>query len=325
MNKIYFLYGNDVHEINERILSIVKLIRESVSQLSINKIDLAEKNDLEDFLNGGVGVNLFINSSLTQIIINIKFIDYDQNEINKLIEHIKSLAVWQTIILVLKLDRFDKNLKNKFLSSYFYENLRSLAIVEEFNKLMSWNYKEMKERIRRIAKDFDLVFDDSTAEYLLGVFRDDLSVLRQEILKLKTYVLPSNILNESVVKSLYLNSFEVDDLYNLLLAGEDISFDLLNRVLSLKSPLYIIALLQNRFRQALQIKTLLEDKKSIFQLSKIIGISTYRLEKEISKLKHSSSETLKKIIVSLSDIEYKLKTGLLDSEKVIDMLALSCI
>ena len=61
---------------------------------------------------------------------------------------------------------------------------------------------------------------------------------------------------------------------------------------------------------------------TLSQISKELGLNYYMLEKEFNLLKQVSVLYLKQVIKALSDIEYKLKTGIVRENEVLDLLVL---
>ena len=96
-----------------------------------------------------------------------------------------------------------------------------------------------------------------------------------------------------------------------------------NNINALQPLLYTLASHQSKFRQSIQLKSLQESSCEINQIAKITGLHPYRIEKEIMRLEKVSLNYLKCLALKLSDCEFKLKSGIISSDKALDMVILN--
>ena len=320
MNKIYLFYGNDLNFISEKISEIVNN-ESNNGELNHEVINLETQNDFEELLNSTSTLNLFAQNSLMEIKLSYKLLLSVEEEF---LSFINNTAKLKTVIIVLSLDKYNNNLKNEILKSKLLKGLKDVAQIEEAVKLRYWQKDQIKSKINLLAKKYNLQFDNNAQDLICECFGDDLDNLNQDFLKLKTYTMPDNHVSCDVIKDLFLSKVNIDDLFKALVSNKQGSFrQLVDALNKSYSSLYLIASLQNKLRSALGLKTYLESNMNIYQISKLMGVNFYRLEKESQDIKNISSDQIKKTILILSDLEYKVKSGYLKDDKALDLLFLS--
>lgn len=323
MNKIHFLFGNDSVLISERLSKIKKDLSSSL-ELNVENVKLSKIEEISLFLNQGSNLSLFPQNSLLVINIVFKALKSLEKEAEAFSSLIKSISNSKAVVLILEIERADKNTKKQLLSSPCFEPIQSDLLVEEFIKLRSWQLDEMKDRIQVSAKLFDLRFEPNALALFVDYFKENLDLVNCELSKLQVYLLPENTITEKVIKELYMPSSNIDDLYEIMLSVSKKSIStVLHGIAESGAVLYNLAVLQNKLRDALKIKSLQEIGMNGYQISKEIGIHSYRVELEIRKLSKVKINDLKDAVLRLSDIELKLKSGLIKDKNALDLLALN--
>lgn len=320
MKSIFLFFGNDEVLISEKITSLKREFGLK-SELNIENVTLNKLDDLESFYNQGSNLSLFPQNSLLLISLASKLLKSLEKEPESFSSLLKSISSTKKIIISIVADKLDKK---QLLSSAVFSPLKDDMTVEGFTKLKPWQIDEIKERISSCADSFGLKFQPIALNVFADFFKEDLDTVSSELSKLSVYLLPETLITEKVVRELYLPSSSVEDLYDLLIGVSRKSPSLVLSDLNKSGVfLYNLAILQNKLRDALKIKTLLEDNIDIYQISKLIGIHSYRVQLESKKLTKVKSETLKQLILSLSELEQKLKTGLIKEDNALDVLVLS--
>lgn len=327
MKKIYFLFGDDDFLILDRVREITSQLNTVQNDsLKTEKLELHNIEDLDSFYAQGSNMSLFPENSVLIIEINTKLFKHIDKECTDFVNLISSILVYKTILLVFSLEKFDKALIKLIKESVFYKKLSSVATVQEFFKLKYWQVAEIKERVKLLAKNNDIQFEENALSLFVECFKEQLEYVSSELQKLKTCILPQKLVTEKLVEELYFSGFNIDDLYSFILySKQDLVFSLLDQLLKLKSPIYLIASLQNKFRQALQIKSLLESNTPVYQMSKITGINSYKTEKLKSELKNISLKRIQNILEVLSNIEFKTKTGVVAPQDAMDMILIKTL
>ena len=320
MEKIYFLYGSDYVAITEHISEIKNQISNN-SDLTIENHILSKLDDIELFFNQSSSLSLFQNSSLEIIDLNLRAFNQLEKKSKEFIDFIKNLSVNKFIIIFLHIEKLDKVTAKKISDSELFKQLKSVAVFNEFNKLMPWQTEQIKEKITKASKKYDLNFNQKALDEYVDHIKDNLNDLEHELKAIQLYLLPDKGVDEQCINALFHAVVNIDDLFDSISGYQQISVSKLSSLLDkFDSPLYIIAALQNKFRQALSVKAHLESNIGIYQISRLLGINLYKLEKDISKIKNISSKFLIYIISKLSELELKAKTGLVNNKNIIDLL-----
>lgn len=322
MNKINFLFGNDSVLISEKLSKIKKDLSSSL-ELNIENVKLSKIEEIELFLNQGSNLSLFPQNSLLVVNIVFKALKSLEKEAEAFSSLIKSISHSKAVVLILEIERADKNTKKQLLSSPCFESIKNDLVIEEFIKLRSWQQEEIKERIFISAKSFDLKFEPSALALFIDYFKENLDLVNCELSKLQVYLLPESTITEKIIKELYMPSSNIDDLYEIMLGVSKKSIsNVLHGITESGAVLYNLAVLQNKLRDALKIKILQEAGLNQYDISKETGMHSYRVGLEIRKLSKVKSNDLKDSVLRLSDVELKLKSGLIKEKNALDLLAL---
>lgn len=322
MNKIFLFIGNDSVLISERILALKKKLSKN-SDLNIENVEFAKLEDVELFLSQGSNLSLFPQNSL--LIINIsskglKAVDKNALDLSSLIV---SISQMKSVVIILEMDKADRNTSKTLLSTPFFEGLKDNLSFEECIKLKPWQTKEIAEMVSNLSLKYGLKFDSSALNLFVDSFKENTDLINCELNKLQSYILPDTKVTEEIIKKIYLPSSNIDDLVDLILkTSKKNMFNVLNDLKRSDNFLYMIAVLQNKFRDLLKIKVCLEQKMDYYQISKETGIHSYRVQLESKKISKITSCALKSIILFLSDIEHKVKSGSLKEENALDLLVL---
>lgn len=328
-SNIHFFYGNDLNGISDEINEIVSEINVDADNhclIKRKKIIIQTREDLEQFCSEFSNLQIFQSSILYEIVFSLKSIKLLEAEDNQdgFVNLIKYLSVDNKVILFLILEKYDKDIKSKISNMSILKRLGDVKI-EECIKLRYWQKDKIIDKITEISKKYKLSFKDNALNLFINYLSDNLDNLNNEIIRIYLYTLPGNIVTEEVIKSLYDCDLNIEDVYEYLINHNNLKLLSLDiSQLKLKSPLYIIASLQNKLREALNIKFQIESKADLQTISRLTGQNSYKLKIEISRLVNISSDVLKRKILFLSDIEYKVKSGVVRGEDSIDLLLATC-
>ena len=323
MQKLYILYGDNKNEIFNRIL-LIKDELSALGQLKVEKYHLAKLDDIEKFLKQDISLSLFPENMLYIVDINHKALKYIEKNIKDFISVVKQFLETKNIILSVGFDKLDREIKNNFLKSSLYSNLSEVSRVEEYVALKPWQTEQIKQKILSVASKYNLAFDRSALDFFVDIFKDNAGVLDQELKKLQIFLMPNNTVTEQLLRDLYFENSNIEDLFNALISKKTkgISF-MLEQLLNNYPFLYLIAALQNKFRSALKMLLCIKQGMHSDQIAKSLGIHPYRVKKELMMLNDVSVDYMNKIVKQLSDIEYKVKSGLMLDRHALNILVLS--
>ena len=203
------------------------------------------------------------------------------------------------------------------------KTLLKLAKVEEFNPIASWDKQSIKNLLENRSVTCKIKLKPDVLEYLVEAIGGDTARADVEFEKLATYA-NGEILALDEVKQLINNS---DTGYNQLAtaiasgkterATEEIH-KLLNKG---EHPIKVVAALSSIFRTWLVTKAAVYDNLPDNETAKLAGLANpkrlFFLKQEV---RHFEVEKLKNALVSLTQCETELKSGINNlSSKIIDI------
>ncbi len=320
MEKIFFIYGSDYTAITSQINEVKEQIGNSNSLTVENRV-LSKLDDIELFFNQPSSLSLFQNSSLEIIDLNVRAFNHLEKQSEEFVDFIKNRSNNKFIIVILYIEKLDKATAKKISESILFKQLKTTSEFKEFNKLMPWQIDQIKEKIIKSSKNYNLNFNQEALDLYAEHIKDNLNNLEHELKTIQLYLLPNDLVNRNCINTLFKTVVNIDDLFDAVVGYRLVPVSKLNLLLDkFDSPLYIIAALQNKFRQALSVKAHMELNVGIYQISKLLGLNSYKLEKDIVKIKNVSSGFLTDIISKLSELEFKTKTGFVSDKHIIDLL-----
>lgn len=306
-NQIFFFSGDDLFNIEQRIQQVLS----NSGCSNIEKIVLDSEESVENLFLSLARISLFVDEKVLEISLNSKALKILENDVEKNIEIIKSSRNYKSIILLLCLPKLDSVVKKQLKESKFLSALSKVAVLEEHLKPTCWQIAQIKTYVLNIAAKYQIEFKNEALELFVESIKEKLDDVPAELERLKIYLLPTNTITSDVVRKFYLTNASLEDLYNRFIAKDFNSiFTVLDSLVVSYSPLYLIAALQNKLRNAYKIKMLSKDAGlSPVQISKVIDMHSYRVELELKKITKVEVEYLANCLSVLSDIEYKIKTG----------------
>lgn len=317
MSNIFFLYGDDEDE----ILREVNNKSSTNNFFNFDKKTIEKKDDLEKFYLECSELSLFEKESVLLIYLDNNGFKLLEDDKDRFCNFLNANNKYKAAILIYIVKNTNKNLKNQIMESTFIKYLN--ATIEEYTKLRYWQKTEMRQKIVQKAHKCDLTFDEDALDLFLECINIETINIDAELEKIKMYLLPENQVTTSAINDLFFGGASIEDLYELIIKANTVSVHNLINGLQKINPLYLIASLQNKLRHALKIKACSEEDLNIYNISKLTGIHSYRLEKELNKLKNTSTAYLKKLVTTLSDIEYKIKNGFMQEDNALDLLMIS--
>ncbi|MBI1859272.1 MAG: hypothetical protein HYR97_09205 [Candidatus Melainabacteria bacterium] len=322
MKNIYFFYGNDIEEISSHTDLLVheKCITSQINDLK--RYEIGTQEELDNFYDLESTISLFSEQSILKLSFSQQGFKLIEKNHEEFIDKLHFLSKSKVIYILILFIKYDKTTKSHLQKSDLCKSLSDIAETKEFEKLKYWQKNEIKNKISEHAKMLDLKINPDALSLLHEIFKDNPSTILSELEKIKTYLCPSNNVTCEIVHELYMSSFNVDDLYDYLLLKKIKLSDLEAGFNKSIAPLYLIAILQNKLREAYKIKFLVLQKTSKQEIAKLIAIHPYKLDLLISKLNNVSIEYLNNLILQLSDFEYRLKSGRIEESTVIDKILL---
>ena len=304
---IYVLYGT------EKIL-IDEFIKNEIDKKKINNIskyDLNE-NEVNDFLIDASYIDLFSEDKAI-IVDNVEFLnsksDTDTTEFEKYLLEPNEKSY---LFLIVNKEKIDEKKK-------IVKLLRGKYKVLEFNKLKSY---DVFKYIRNSFINDGYKIDNNSINRFINNIGNNTSLIYKEIEKLKIYKIDEKEIKEKDIIDV-VRKEEETDIFKLVDAvlnnkKESIFKYYKDLIKSGEEPMKILTMLAGEFRILYQVKVLSEERLSSDDITNILKIHPYRVKLALGRSNNYKEEKILSLMYSLSDIDYKIKTGEADKNVVLE-------
>lgn len=298
MHNNYLIVYNNVYSLNEEI-----------NKLTTKDFSSAEKNiyDLDEVSLENALIDLDTYSFLTnKKIIIIKNIDTLQEgkETEHLIKYLNNPSEDNLLIMTTK--KFNANKK----------------INKELKKLV--NFISLEEDPNKVVKDIlkDYKIDNKLINKIIEYSNNNVDIIKNECDKLILYKENNKeITEEDIQKVVVKHLGESNDIvFELIkyISSKD-KKRALNKYLLLEEynidDISLIGLLESQLRLMMEINILMDERKSKNQIATELNTHPYRIQKTMELLTSVSKKEIIKLIKDLSDIDYKIKAGIINSKE----------
>ena len=298
MHNNYLIVYNNVYSLNEEI-----------NKLTTKDFSAAEKNiyDLDEVSLENALIDLDTYSFLTnKKIIIIKNIDTLQEgkEESHLIKYLNNPSEDNLLIMTTK--KFNANKK----------------INKELKKLV--NFISLEEDPNKVVKDIlkDYKIDNKLINKIIEYSNNNVDIIKNECDKLILYKENNKeITEEDIQKVVVKHLGESNDIvFELIkyISSKD-KKRALNKYLLLEEynidDISLIGLLESQLRLMMEINILMDERKNKNQIATELNTHPYRIQKTMELLTSVSKKEIIKLIKDLSDIDYKIKAGIINSKE----------
>lgn len=304
---IIFIYGTDSFRSWQKVNELKKKFKDKIDSSGSNIAFMEEDNfTMSEFRQQLLSAGLFTKGRML-IIKNILSggIDKDmQQEIQTVLTRVgDNVVVWW--------EHFKDNDVYKKVKQYpLFMFLLKQKFVQEYNALIG---VRLDQWVQSRALELGTSIKPVAAKNLVALIGDDLWQLDNELLKISLYTKNKEIdtldIEEMVKTSLGGDTW--DFLYQLSHKNKKESIKLLEEQLAAGAePIEIMSRMVWQFRILLLVKESLETRTlTSMELSQILGLHPYVVQKTLSVVKHFTLAELKKAFTTLSQIDLKIKTG----------------
>lgn len=306
----YLLENTDPIVIKNETKNLIKKNNFEGSQVSIYDIEeVPLEKALEDLDTYG-----FLSSKKVVIIKNIDILKYDENkkDLNHLFKYLENSSTDNLLIIeVKKLDnktKISKELKKK--CNYIESSLNTKAFIK--GQLKGYD----------ISQDTINLLD----EYCL----EDITKIYNECEKLKEYKIDEKKITSQDIRELVVrkqgDTKETTFQFSRALAEKNKkeALNLFNSLLEKNNDsIAIVGLLASQLRIIYQVKILEERNMSDREIASTLGEKEFRIKKTRELTRLYSRDELNKLIITLSDIDLKMKTTDIDPKHLIQMFIIN--
>lgn len=285
----------------------------------LDKIDYTLDNKIVyDMINNDIS-SILDEASMISLFSNIKVIIGNNFDISKMsdddMEYLSRYVnnINKDVYIILIASKVDARLKSYKI---FKDNFNIIDTVKTDNSNQIYDYvvNKIKEKKYKIDK-YDI-------DYFIDKVGNDINNINSELDKLFIYKEDNKIINKSDIDLLIMDNIDsvIYEFTNAVIEKdiEKVSYMYNNFKRENVSYDYIISSLANVFRQALIIKMLFNDRKSNYEIAKVIGKKEFFVKKMLERLYTYSEDDISNMIIKLAKIDLDYKSG----KSNIDMLEL---
>ncbi|MDQ0339603.1 DNA polymerase-3 subunit delta [Caldalkalibacillus uzonensis] len=239
-----------------------------------------------------------------------------EHDLEALVRYVSQPADYSIMVLVVPQEKLDERKKVVKL-------LKTHGVVVQANSLP---VEQLVPWLKQRASDLGVQITDEACALLHQFAGDHMQMLANEMSKMANYVGSGGEITEDTVHHLIAKTVEqdvfklVDQVVQLRV---DQAFSTLDELLRRnEEPIKILFLLARQFRLIFRAKDLAEQGYSERQMSQIIGVHPYVCKLAIRQGRRFSLEQLAEVLDQLAELDYKLKTGLLDKRLALELFIL---
>lgn len=302
---VYFFYGEEDFDIENEIKKLKKGLDKNFLEMSYRTFDNPKFPDLISILRTQpmmFGKMLVVINCLEYF--SKTFEDKEMKEIEKAIEdNGENVDIIFTAVLPRgegkKLDS-----RKKFFKLLVKQNSR------EFPCIPTYKTAELENRILQMAKSKGIKLDKNALTAIISQIGNNLRQIDKELDKLKLFSYPAEIVTASMVKEVCISNENLFAFSDFLMENQKGKALLeYRKLLDTKYPLEILSTLQTILRRWIILKAKGQNYSAL-ELSRLTGMHEYVVKLNLQKLKNTSLKDLVKLKKNLTEVEYRIKSGL---------------
>ncbi len=229
------------------------------------------------------------------------------------------------------LSKYLDNPNNDVLLIFVTTNIdtRKKIVKETINKLSLVNIStNTKEIVKDILKGYDVEY--RVINLLEEYYSEDLERLISETKKLAlafidikkiTYKEALDLLVKPLNKQ---DTLAFDLVREIALKDKKKALNIYNELLSYNIESYaLFGLLESQYRLLYQVKVLNKRNISYNDMASILEVHPFRVKKTLELVRYYTLKEIRKLLKNLSNIDYKIKSGIYENNIIIDLLILN--
>lgn len=314
---LYLLYGKEEFLIEEtKNLIIREALEDDTIDLNLNTYDMEEINvaaAIED-----CETIPFFGERKIVIVQNPFFLTAEkgkekiEHDLPVLENYITNPVPTTILIIIAPYEKLDERKR-------LTKALKKQAVVLDAQELSE---KDTIQWIRQYIDERGGKIQLAAAEKIFQMVGPHLGLIHHELNKLLLYAddveIDDMMVEELVARSLEENIFSLVD--HVVKKRLDHVLEIYSDLLKLnEEPIKITALIASQLRLLYQVKTLLKKGYSQNQIASRLKVHPYRVKLAMGKAKQFSLQKILEMLEDLAEIDYQMKTGGGDKEKLLEL------
>lgn len=294
MKNIYLISSISYHLINDKIKSIAEN-NSNITYFSLNE------NTIYDVIDDASYFGLF-NESRIIVVKNVKYFggkfnyEEESNALFNFLSHLDSSTIMIFIC--------DSILKSKDLTK------KVLNLNTEIDDTTNINDENILEYLINYTKEHNIKIDNKVLKLILSNTMNNIDIAIEEIEKLSNI---SSDITEDIVRTYGINIEEVDTFeFSNAVISKNISksFELLDKLLDTTDVYNLVGVLASSMTNMYMVRDAVDNGLDDTEIAKALG---YANPNRVYVMKKNSriytKDELKEIIISLADLDLKIKSG----------------
>ncbi len=301
---LYLFYTDKRFLIDKEIKKITK----DISDIEITKYDGSA--DIKTIIDDASTMSMF--SDKKTIIVDNAVMFNSKGEYKELARYLENYNPNTTLIFIVNDVKVDNRKKITKL-------IKKNGVIKDFSE----NYNP-NAYVKSLLNGYNIL--PRTIELFISRVGNNLLTLENEVNKIILYKEnDKNITDDDIISLTVKTSFEdIFKLIDYIVSGnKEKSLEVYNEMKILgEDDIKIIIMLAGQFRILYQTKILLKKGLGEKGITDVLKIHPYRVKLAVGKCRKFSENTLLKYISDLADIDYKIKSGLINKDYAFPMFIL---
>lgn len=303
----YLLYGTMDKLINEFIFKIK-------NDLEVTKYNYLETT-LDEIISDASYNDLFGNKKII-VVDNSTFFTSSEEDTTNLEKYIENPNENTTLIFTINEEKLDGRKK---ITKLF----KSKNLIKEFNEL---DIKDLNKKVKDSFLEENYIIDSLSINEIITRCKSNYNLITNEIEKLKMYKYNEKEITLEDVKNVVDKALE-DDVFKLTNAvtsgNKKKILEVYNEIIETGTDeIKIMVMLANDFRLMYELK-IMNKTYNEKELADILKIHPYRAKIMLENSRYYDEKDLEKILNELSDLDYKIKSGLIDKKIGLELFLFS--
>ncbi len=312
---IYLFYGVESFLIKKEIASILQ--KEKIDAINQSVYNL-ENSSLKDIMEDAATISLF--GEKKAIIVENSYIftgttnkKLPEQNIEIFLQYLQNINPNTILIFVVNKDTIDKRKK-------IVLEIKKVGIIKEFASVI-----DQRTYLVKMLEPYQI--QPADLSFFLDRVGKNLSILQQEVIKLKTYKQDDlKITRQDIIdvtcKNVDVDIFSLID--HIVTKNKKKALESYTEMIQLgEEPIKIIIMLSNQFRMMYQSKQLLKKGYSEKDIASILEIHPYRIKLALQKSHGFTESVLLNYIQQLATLDYQIKSGKIDKNIGLELFILS--
>lgn len=305
VKKCYFIYSYD----SGLVLNFIKKVEEEIAIDSFREFNYAKMKfdnnfDVDKFFEVCNTIPMMQDKKLI-VLENATFLKSDSENseiIIKLKEYLKELPSYCVVVVYYIFQEQDKN----------KDRLKNFSSIGEVCKIQELKGDEFYREVNQMFKEQGIILKSSLLSFFCERVINDFFHIKNEILKLKSFVGEREITKEDI-EAIVSRSFE-HNIFSFINSVLDknlkLSLKLLKELINVgKETNYIFAMLTNQFLKFLDVNIMLDSGMSVNEIISKTKINQYVLKNFLRLSKKYSLNELINIMDGFLELEYRVKSS----------------